>query len=70
MPLTLQSSAFPNHGAIPRRYTCDGEEFSPPLAWSGVPEGTKSFVLIVDDPDAPEENVGSLGALQHSAQCH
>ncbi|TAK09951.1 MAG: YbhB/YbcL family Raf kinase inhibitor-like protein [Candidatus Manganitrophaceae bacterium] len=54
MSLTLQSSAFPNQGEIPRRYTCDGEERSPPLAWSGLPEGTKSLVLIVDDPDAPD----------------
>lgn len=54
MSITLQSSAFSNHGEIPRRYTCDGEDLSPPLAWSGAPAGTKSLVLIVDDPDAPD----------------
>ena len=38
---------------IPRQYTCDGEDISPPLAWTGVPEGTNSLALICDDPDAP-----------------
>ena len=54
MALTLKSSAFSHNGAIPRRYTCQGEDVSVPLAWSGVPAGTKSLVLIVDDPDAPD----------------
>ena len=54
MPLTLASSAFTNHGAIPREHTCDGADVAPPLEWSGAPAGTKSFVLIVDDPDAPD----------------
>jgi Raf kinase inhibitor-like YbhB/YbcL family protein len=54
MALTLQSSAFQPGGAIPRRYTCDGDDVSPPLRWSGAPETTRSFVLIVDDPDAPD----------------
>jgi Raf kinase inhibitor-like YbhB/YbcL family protein len=54
MPLTLKSSAFLHNGAIPKRYTCQGEDTSVPLAWSGVPPATKSFVLIVDDPDAPD----------------
>jgi len=54
MTMTLTSSAFSQHGAIPMRCTCDGADVSPPLAWSGVPAGTKSLVLIVDDPDAPE----------------
>jgi Raf kinase inhibitor-like YbhB/YbcL family protein len=49
----LTSSAFAEGGEIPRRYTCEGEDVSPPLAWGGVPEGTRSFVLIADDPDAP-----------------
>jgi Raf kinase inhibitor-like YbhB/YbcL family protein len=54
VPLTLSSPAFQHLGAIPRRHTCDGEDVSPPLAWSGAPPGTKSLVLIVDDPDAPD----------------
>jgi len=54
MPLVLTSSAFVAGGEIPSRYTCEGEDVSPPLAWSGAPPGTKSFALIVDDPDAPD----------------
>jgi Raf kinase inhibitor-like YbhB/YbcL family protein len=52
--LQITSSAFAQGGAIPKRYTCDGADRSPPLSWSGVPIGTKSLVLIVDDPDAPD----------------
>ena len=51
---TLKSSAFAPGGAIPKRYTCDDANVSPPLAWSGAPAGTKSLALIVDDPDAPD----------------
>ncbi|MDP1606097.1 MAG: YbhB/YbcL family Raf kinase inhibitor-like protein [Rhodocyclaceae bacterium] len=54
MSLTLTSLAFPHHAAIPTKYTCEGADVSPPLAWSGLPAGTKSLVLIVDDPDAPD----------------
>jgi Raf kinase inhibitor-like YbhB/YbcL family protein len=54
MQLTLISSAFSHEGSIPQRYTCEGDDISPPLAWSGAPAGTKSLVLIVDDPDAPD----------------
>lgn len=54
MSLTLTSSAFRHNGDIPRHYTCDGDDSSPPLSWSGVPAGAKSLVLIVDDPDAPD----------------
>jgi Raf kinase inhibitor-like YbhB/YbcL family protein len=54
MTMQLTSSSFKPQGSIPSRYTCDGEDISPPLAWSGVPEGTKSLALIMDDPDAPD----------------
>ena len=50
---TLSSSAFAHQGAIPGKYTCEGADLSPPLSWSGLPPGTKSLALIVDDPDAP-----------------
>lgn len=53
MAIRITSSAFTEGGMIPRQYTCDGEDISPPLAWTGVPEGTKSIALICDDPDAP-----------------
>jgi Raf kinase inhibitor-like YbhB/YbcL family protein len=52
----LTSSAFVNGGPIPAQYTSDGDDVSPPLAWTGVPHGTKSLGLIVDDPDAPDPN--------------
>jgi Raf kinase inhibitor-like YbhB/YbcL family protein len=51
--LALSSPAFDDGGAIPAQYTCDGQDLSPPLEWSGPPSGTESFALIVDDPDAP-----------------
>jgi Raf kinase inhibitor-like YbhB/YbcL family protein len=54
MTLTLSSPCFSHGGEIPRRCTGDGPDESPPLAWSGAPDGTKSFALIVDDPDAPD----------------
>jgi Raf kinase inhibitor-like YbhB/YbcL family protein len=53
MPLLLSSPGIPPGGAIPAQYTCDGADLSPPLAWSGVPAGTGSLVLLVADPDAP-----------------
>lgn len=54
MTLTLTSTAFEAGGAIPTKYTCEGQDISPSLAWHGAPAGTKSLVLIVDDPDAPD----------------
>ncbi len=50
---TLTSPAFAAQGGIPERFTCDGEDIPPPLAWTGAPAGTRSFALVVDDPDAP-----------------
>ncbi len=54
MGLQLSSPAFPANGAMDPAFTCDGQDLSPPLSWEGVPEGTQSLVLIVDDPDAPD----------------
>ena len=51
--MKLNSSAFAAGDMIPARLTCDGENLSPPLEWSDVPDGTKSFVLLCEDPDAP-----------------
>jgi len=53
MGLMLQSPAFNNDGMIPIKYTCDGSDISPPLKWENPPDNTQSFVLIVEDPDAP-----------------
>jgi Raf kinase inhibitor-like YbhB/YbcL family protein len=54
MALDIHSTAFAPGGAIPSKFTCEGRDVSPPLAWTDVPKGTKSLVLIVDDPDAPD----------------
>ncbi len=54
MSMKITSPAFDDQGRIPRKYTCEGEDVSPPLQWDGVPEDTRSLVLIVDDPDAPD----------------
>ena len=53
MAFHLTSTAFKTSGRVPKRYTCEGEDISPPLAWSGAPAGTRSLVLLCDDPDAP-----------------
>ncbi|MGB7490381.1 MAG: YbhB/YbcL family Raf kinase inhibitor-like protein, partial [Thermoanaerobaculia bacterium] len=54
MTLMVTSTSFENGAGIPRRHTCEGEDLSPPLAWSGVPAGAVGLALIVDDPDAPD----------------
>jgi hypothetical protein len=54
MAIILSSPAFHDGGSIPTVYTCDGSDISPPLAWSGGPPGTRSYALIVADPDAPD----------------
>jgi Raf kinase inhibitor-like YbhB/YbcL family protein len=53
MSMRVTSTAFGEGEMIPQQYTCDGEDISPPLAWSGAPDGTESFAVIVEDPDAP-----------------
>ncbi|MDR3726009.1 MAG: YbhB/YbcL family Raf kinase inhibitor-like protein [Terracidiphilus sp.] len=53
MSFRLQSTAFANGDAIPRKYTCEGADLSPALSWDGIPAGTHSLALIADDPDAP-----------------
>ena len=60
MALEITSSAFKHQGTIPVQYTCQGQDVSPPLAWKNIPEGTKSFALIVDDPDAPDPNAPKM----------
>ncbi|MHB1245957.1 MAG: YbhB/YbcL family Raf kinase inhibitor-like protein [Sulfuriferula sp.] len=54
MSMIITSSVFTHNSIIPSKYTCDGANISPPLAWIDVPANTKSLVLIVDDPDAPD----------------
>jgi hypothetical protein len=78
MPLILTSHAFQNGQPIPKAHAQDGENKSPPLFWSGIPEGTKSFVLVVEDHDAavgtvthwvvygiPADSKGLLEGLEH-----
>ncbi|RPH65690.1 MAG: YbhB/YbcL family Raf kinase inhibitor-like protein [Burkholderiales bacterium] len=52
--MKIVSTAFPDHGAIPARHTCEGKDLAPSLAWSDVPQGARGLALIVDDPDAPD----------------
>jgi Raf kinase inhibitor-like YbhB/YbcL family protein len=54
MTLTISSPAFAHNSNIPAIYTCDGRNISPPLQWTEIPPGSKSLVLIIDDPDAPD----------------
>jgi Raf kinase inhibitor-like YbhB/YbcL family protein len=60
MALVLTSTAFPPNGPIPKLYTCEGGDISPPLGWNGVPTGTRSLVLFLDDPDAPDPQAPQL----------
>src|SRR5437762_3252154 len=60
MAFALSSPAFADNGAIPKQYTCEGADISPPLNWSGAPQSTRSFALIVDDPDAPDPRAPKL----------
>lgn len=62
--MELTSSVFEHNGMIPQKYTCDGENISPPLQISGVPEGVKSLALIMDDPDVPK-NLRPDGMFDH-----
>lgn len=59
--IELTSSAFQHRGNIPRKYTGEGEDVSPPLSWSNVPDGTRSFALFCHDPDAPLVTPGAYG---------
>ncbi|MGA7181094.1 MAG: YbhB/YbcL family Raf kinase inhibitor-like protein [Thiobacillaceae bacterium] len=52
--MQITSNAFAHNSPIPAKHTCTGQDVSPPLSWSGMPAGTKSLALIVDDPDAPD----------------
>ncbi len=52
--MDLNSTAFEANSEMPRKYTCEGDDLAPPLSWSGVPQGTQSLAMIVDDPDAPD----------------
>ena len=58
----ITSSAFQSNGAIPPQYSCDGADQSPALSWGEPPAGTKSFALVVDDPDAPSGTFRHWGA--------
>ena len=60
MALALSATAFAANGPIPKRYTCEGADVAPGLAWTGAPANTRSFALIVDDPDAPDPKAPKL----------
>lgn len=60
MMFHIDSIAFEQNSPIPAQYTCQGKDISPPLSWHQIPEGTKSLVLIVDDPDAPDPDAPKM----------
>src|SRR5438874_1284830 len=74
MAFELESSAFKAGETIPRKHTCDGQDLSPPLAWTDPPPGTKSFALVCDDPDAPAGTwvhwvlYGRVGVVAHERE--
>jgi phosphatidylethanolamine-binding protein (PEBP) family uncharacterized protein len=67
---STSSPAFSQQGEIPSRYTCDREDVSPPLAWTDPPAGTRSFALLVDDPDAPDPKAAPCGSSRSVAGGH
>ncbi|WP_366511208.1 YbhB/YbcL family Raf kinase inhibitor-like protein [Mesorhizobium sp.] len=67
--MQLSSSSFANGTTIPRRFTCDGEDRSPPLGWTGAPARTRSFVLLCDDPDAAAGIWHHWAAYDIAADC-
>ena len=66
--LVISSSAFAEGATIPVRYTCDGDDVSPPLAWTGVPSESRSIALIADDPDAPAPGCTGCCTACHPTQ--
>lgn len=60
MTLSITSTAFEHEGEMPAKYTCEGKDICPPLAWDGVPQGTQSLALIIDDPDAPDPEAPTM----------
>jgi phosphatidylethanolamine-binding protein (PEBP) family uncharacterized protein len=67
--LALESSVFEYSHAIPSRYTCDGDDVSPPLRWANVPEEARSLALLVDDPDAPRGVFNDFGTVGYRGPC-
>jgi Raf kinase inhibitor-like YbhB/YbcL family protein len=70
MQLAISSPAFSNGSSIPKKFTCDGPDVSPQLAWTGSDAATKSFALLVDDPDAPVGNWNHWTAWNLPATSH
>jgi Raf kinase inhibitor-like YbhB/YbcL family protein len=67
--MRLRSTAFSDGGPIPRRFSCDGDDLSPPLQWSDAPAETRSFVVLCDDPDAPSGTWHHWAAYDIPATC-